>query len=116
MNDRYEDMYQAAARYYVQDETMESIARALRLSRSSVSRLLKEARESGMVRISLADHHGSSSPMATALSQIFGDGNGTYPSGAWLDQVPSSVPPPLRSMVTGRSTYFCSSLSADTRS
>ena len=72
MNDRYEDMYQAAARYYVQSETMESIARALRLSRSSVSRLLKEARESGMVRISLADHHGSASPMATALSQIFG--------------------------------------------
>lgn len=72
MNDRYEDMYQAASRYYVQDETMESIARALKLSRSSVSRLLKEARESGMVRISLADHHGSASPMATALSQIFG--------------------------------------------
>ncbi|MGT3784074.1 sigma factor-like helix-turn-helix DNA-binding protein, partial [Staphylococcus aureus] len=44
-------MYQAASRYYVQDETMESIARALKLSRSSVSRLLKEARESGMVRI-----------------------------------------------------------------
>ena len=72
MNDRYEEMYQAASRYYIQGETMESIARALKLSRSSVSRLLKEARESGLVRISLADHHGSASPMAATLSQIFG--------------------------------------------
>ena len=26
MNDRYEEMYQAATRYYIQGETMESIA------------------------------------------------------------------------------------------
>ncbi len=71
MNDRYEDMYQAASRYYIQGETMESIARQLKLSRSSVSRLLKDARESGLVRISLADHQGSSSPLATTLAQIF---------------------------------------------
>jgi DNA-binding transcriptional regulator LsrR (DeoR family) len=72
MNDRYEDMYQAASRYYIQGETMESIARQLRLSRSSVSRLLKDAREAGLVRISLADHQGSASPMAATLAQIFG--------------------------------------------
>lgn len=72
MNDRYEEMYQAASRYYIQSETMESIARQLRLSRSSVSRLLKDARETGLVRISLADHRGSASPMASALSKIFG--------------------------------------------
>ncbi len=72
MNERYEDMYQAAARYYVHGETMESIARQLKLSRSSVSRLLKDARESGLVRISLADHSGSHSPLATALGQAFG--------------------------------------------
>ena len=72
MNERYEDMYQAASRYYIQGETMESIARQLRISRSSVSRLLKDARESGLVRISLADHSGSQSPLATALSQSFG--------------------------------------------
>lgn len=71
MNARYEDMYQAASRYYIQGETMESIARQLRLSRSSVSRLLKEARESGLVRISLADHQGSQSPLATFLAQHF---------------------------------------------
>ena len=69
MNDRYEDMYQAATRYYIQGETMESIAHQLRLSRSSVSRLLKEARESGLVRISLADHTGSQSPLAATLAE-----------------------------------------------
>ena len=72
MNERYEDMYQAASRYYIQGETMESIARQLKLSRSSVSRLLKDARESGLVRISLADHSGSQSPLAAALGQAFG--------------------------------------------
>lgn len=72
MNDRYDDMYQAASRYYVQGETMESIAKQLGLSRSSVSRLLKEARQTGLVRITLADHTGSRSPLATALDQAFG--------------------------------------------
>lgn len=71
MNDRYDDMYQAASRYYVQGETMESIANQLGLSRSSVSRLLKEARQTGLVRISLADRTGSQSPLATALDQAF---------------------------------------------
>lgn len=70
--DRYDDMYQAASRYYVQGETMQSIARHLGLSRSSVSRLLKQARESGLVRISLADHSGSQSPAAKALTDAFG--------------------------------------------
>lgn len=72
MHDRYEDMYQAATRYYIQGETMESIARQLTLSRSSISRLLKEARDSGLVRISLADHLGSQSPLAARLGEAFG--------------------------------------------
>lgn len=71
MNDRYDDMYQAASRYYVQGETMESIAHQLGLSRSTVSRLLKDARSTGLVRISLADHTGSRSPLAGALTQAF---------------------------------------------
>jgi DNA-binding transcriptional regulator LsrR (DeoR family) len=70
--DRYEEMYQAASRYYIQGETMESIAHQMKLSRSSVSRLLKEARQTGLVRISLADRVGSQSPLATALSRAFG--------------------------------------------
>lgn len=72
LNERYEDMYQAASRYYIQGETMESIAHQLKLSRSSISRLLKDARETGLVRISLADHSGSQSPAAATLSRLFG--------------------------------------------
>lgn len=72
MHERYEDMHEACMRYYVQDETMESIARHLKLSRSSVSRLLAEARSTGMVRISVEAPGGSSSPVARSVSAIFG--------------------------------------------
>lgn len=72
MNERHEDIYQAASRYYVQNETMESIARELRMSRSSVSRLLKEARDTGLVRISIADRGGSQSPHARTIARQFG--------------------------------------------
>jgi len=72
VHERYNEMYEACMRYYVQDETMESIARHLKLSRSSVSRLLAEARSIGMVRISLEAPQGSSSPVARSLSAIFG--------------------------------------------
>ncbi|MBK8461257.1 MAG: helix-turn-helix domain-containing protein [Micropruina sp.] len=71
MNERYDEMYQAASRYYIQGETMEGIAHQLGLSRSTVSRLLKDAREIGLVRISLADHSGSQSPLAVSLSRAF---------------------------------------------
>jgi len=59
-------------RYYVQNETMESIAHHLKLSRSSVSRLLAEARSSGMVRITVESPQGSSSPAARSVASIFG--------------------------------------------
>lgn len=39
--------------YYLQDITMETIAHRLHMSRSSVSRLLKQARASGLVEISI---------------------------------------------------------------
>ncbi len=72
MNDRYEQMYDAATRYYIQGETMDTIARGLGVSRSSVSRLLSQAHERGLVRISLAEHSGSRSPMALTLAEQFG--------------------------------------------
>ncbi|MCL1923636.1 MAG: transcriptional regulator [Propionibacteriaceae bacterium] len=71
MHERYDDMHEACVRYYVQDETMESIARHLKLSRSSVSRLLSEARNTGMVRISVEAPYGSSSPIARSVSALF---------------------------------------------
>lgn len=49
--DRSRDALRAAQLYYLQDITMEAIAHELHTSRSSVSRLLSFARESGLVEI-----------------------------------------------------------------
>ncbi|MBW4096113.1 MAG: MarR family transcriptional regulator [Acidobacteria bacterium] len=43
----------AAQMYYLQDLTMDAIARELRVSRSTVSRLLTNARDSGLVQIQI---------------------------------------------------------------
>ncbi|MFT3877693.1 MAG: sugar-binding domain-containing protein [Propioniciclava sp.] len=72
MSDRYDHMYLAATRYYVQGETMEAISRDLGVSRSTVSRLISSARESGLVRITIAESAGSHSPVARALADAFG--------------------------------------------
>ncbi len=51
--DRMRDSLRAAQLYYLQDMTMEAIAKDLRTSRSSVSRLISYARETGLVVISV---------------------------------------------------------------
>lgn len=71
MHERSEQMYLAASMYYVQQETMESIARQLGVSRSTVSRLLSDARDSGLVRITLSNPSGPKSSLATELSDQF---------------------------------------------
>ncbi len=71
-DDRYEDCYQAAVRYYVHGQTIQTIATQFSTSRSTVSRLLQEAREQGIIQITLADHMGSSSAAAVTLTQLFG--------------------------------------------
>ncbi|MDO5747073.1 MAG: sugar-binding domain-containing protein [Actinomycetaceae bacterium] len=53
-NQREEKARQAATMYYLEDLTMETIARKLSMSRSSVSRLLAYARQAGIVTISIA--------------------------------------------------------------
>lgn len=50
---RQSDALRAAQLYYLQDLTMDAIARELRTSRSTVSRLLSSARESGLVQIQI---------------------------------------------------------------
>jgi deoxyribonucleoside regulator len=47
--EREEAMLAASSMYYLQDIKMETIASRLHMSRSSVSRLLRDARESGLV-------------------------------------------------------------------
>jgi DNA-binding transcriptional regulator LsrR (DeoR family) len=69
---RDNDAHEAASMYYLQGETMETIARHLGVSRSSVSRLLAYARESGLVRISVAPAPGEPGTLAGELNQIFG--------------------------------------------
>lgn len=68
---RDEDVLLAATLYYVQDETMAAIAHQLGTSRSTVSRLLKYARESGMVRVSIQNPD-RPSKLSSAIQRIFG--------------------------------------------
>lgn len=51
MGDRVSEMYRAAELYYERGATMDGVARQMRTSRSTVSRLLAEAKEAGIVRI-----------------------------------------------------------------
>ncbi len=50
---KQQDALRAAQMYYLQDQTMDAIARELRTSRSTVSRLLSAARDSGLVQIQI---------------------------------------------------------------
>ncbi|CAA9236026.1 MAG: transcriptional regulator [uncultured Arthrobacter sp.] len=52
---RSRDALRAAQMYYLQDLTMDAIARELRTSRSTVSRLLSLARQTGLVQISISN-------------------------------------------------------------
>ncbi|WP_026459277.1 sugar-binding transcriptional regulator [Schaalia vaccimaxillae] len=58
--------------YYLQGQTMETIARHLGVSRSSVSRLLSYARDTGLVRISVSAAPGLKGTLAGQISDIFG--------------------------------------------
>ena len=62
---RSRDALRAAQMYYLQDLTMDAIARELRTSRSTVSRLLSMARETGLVQIQV----NNPSDRAPALEQ-----------------------------------------------
>lgn len=69
---RDDAVYEAAARYYLQDEPMADIAERLGVSRSTVSRLLRTARETGTVQISVRPRVGPSSALARTIEGAFG--------------------------------------------
>lgn len=71
MNDR-ESAYRAAQLYYLQDQTMDVIAGDLGVSRSTVSRLLRWARDEGIVRITVAAPDGPTDHTARTLLDAFG--------------------------------------------
>ena len=64
-------LLRVAQLYYVQSETMDAIAHQLGVSRSTVSRLLKEARERGLVRITIADPDRPLSRIAELFRRFF---------------------------------------------
>lgn len=67
-----EQLHQVAREHYVEGMTMERIAKTLDVSRSTVSRMLKRARDSGIVRISVADPLTTDSRLNDELSRRFG--------------------------------------------
>lgn len=71
MNERDEEIYQAALRYYLHGETMENIARCLEVSRSTVSRMLATARDTGIVRITIAQPAEIRSSLAATIERRF---------------------------------------------
>lgn len=65
-------IHKAATMYYLQGQTMESIASHLNTSRSSVSRMLAQARDMGIVRISVTPLEESEGHLARQLQEAFG--------------------------------------------
>lgn len=74
-----EQAHEAASMYYLQGQTMETIAKHLGVSRSSVSRLLSHARNTGLVRISVPPAPGIRGSMASQISQLFGISTSVVP-------------------------------------
>ena len=70
--DKEETMLAASSMYYLQDVKMETIASHLHMSRSTVSRLLKQARSSGLVEITLRPTPTKAPGVAQRISQQFG--------------------------------------------
>lgn len=70
--DREEAMLAASSMYYLQDVKMDAIASHLHMSRSSVSRLLKNARATGLVEISLRPTLARVSAVSREISERFG--------------------------------------------
>ena len=71
---RHHDALAAARMYYLQDLTMDGIARQLRTSRSTVSRLLSFAREEGLVQIQIHSPVDTAAELEAEVSARFGLG------------------------------------------
>lgn len=83
---RVEDAVRAAQRYYLQDATMDSIAKELRVSRSTVSRLIAFARETGLVEIRVL-------PPTAQVSEVEAEFRDRYRIRAHVVHVPEHATP-----------------------
>ncbi|WP_448631148.1 sugar-binding transcriptional regulator [Cellulomonas soli] len=70
--EREQDVLRAASMYYLQDLKMEVIARHLGTSRSTVSRLIKRARQTGLVEITLRPGSTRAPGLARTISAEYG--------------------------------------------
>ncbi|MBD8059310.1 helix-turn-helix domain-containing protein [Cellulomonas sp. JH27-2] len=70
--DREQDQLRAASMYYLQDLKMEVIARHLGTSRSTVSRMLKQARAEGLVEITLRPSSTRAPGLGRSISAAYG--------------------------------------------
>jgi DNA-binding transcriptional regulator LsrR (DeoR family) len=84
---RTEELFLAASLYYGQGQTMESVARRLQTSRSTVSRLLKVARDQGIVSITVNDPTHGSGHVSGAIREAFGVGATVVPLPRETDEV-----------------------------
>ncbi|MDQ4491452.1 sugar-binding domain-containing protein [Sinomonas sp. ASV486] len=69
---KHQDALSAARLYYLQDLTMDRIARQLRTSRSTVSRLLAFARDEGLVQIEIHSPIDSAVALEAGVAERFG--------------------------------------------
>lgn len=71
MNERLTQTYEAAHLYYVQDLTMDAISTYLGVSRATVSRLLKNARDTGIVQIRLDESFRTRNELEKRISERY---------------------------------------------
>ena len=71
MNKRDDLSHKAATMYYLQDLTMDAVAKEFDVSRATVSRLLKYARDTGLVRITLGEPTGEGDELESRLEKLF---------------------------------------------
>lgn len=81
------DALRAAQLYYLQDITMEAIARELHTSRSSVSRLLSYARETGLVEIQVKSPADRISTLQRTIRERYGISAHIVPVPASINEV-----------------------------
>lgn len=72
MNERHRLMIKVAKLYYENGLTQETIADRLRMSRPRVSRLMQEALEQGIIKISIVQEPGSFAELERALETRYG--------------------------------------------
>lgn len=83
-NEKVRDALKAAHLYYLQDLTMEAIAREMHTSRSSISRLISYARRTGLVTIQIESPN-------DAVSLIQSEVNDGYGISAQIVPMPASI-------------------------